>query len=67
MTDPSSYSLTTSFVARQSGFSEATVRLYADRGIIPSTRNSNGQRQYPQSAVEILNERLRMRAGQPGR
>lgn len=44
--------LTTSAAARELGCSEATVREYDRKGVLPAIRASNGQRLFTRTAIE---------------
>jgi DNA-binding transcriptional MerR regulator len=44
--------LTTGLVARYAGISERRVRLYADAGLITSSRDETGRRVFPSEAAE---------------
>ncbi|UCC14396.1 MAG: MerR family transcriptional regulator [Gammaproteobacteria bacterium] len=45
--------LTLGSLAKQTGISRPTLRLYADSGLIPCSVDSTGRRLFPESASEI--------------
>ncbi len=45
--------LTLGSLAKQTGISRPTLRLYADSGLIPCSLDSTGRRLFPESAPDI--------------
>jgi DNA-binding transcriptional MerR regulator len=67
MTAVNSPSFTTGYLAREGKTAEATVRNWANKGLISCIYDSAGRRLFDDTALQFVRERAKTRAGQLGR